>query len=79
MKPKTIAISIAALLVLILLFQNSQVVSLKIFFWEISMSRVLMFPLLVLVGLLLGFGIGYSRAEKKHRKSAAPPEHPEYH
>ena len=47
---------------LILLIQNSQVVSFNILFWKISMSRIIAFPLLILFGGVIGYILGrYSR------------------
>lgn len=54
-KVKFIITVILAVLFGVLLMQNSQVVSLKLFFWEISMSRIIFFPLLVLIGFIVGF------------------------
>lgn len=55
MKIKHVAILILVVLGAILLLQNSQVVTIKLFLWEVSMSRIIMFPLLMLVGFILGF------------------------
>lgn len=54
-KVKFIITAILAVLFGVLLMQNSEVVSLKLFFWEISMSRIIFFPLLVLIGFVVGF------------------------
>jgi len=58
MKPKYVIGLIFAGLVLIILLQNTQVVSLKFLFWEISMSRIIFFPALVLLGVIAGFIAG---------------------
>ena len=42
-------------LFLIILVQNVQVVTLKFLAWEISISRVLFIPLVLIVGFVLGF------------------------
>jgi len=54
-KVKFIITAILAVLFGVLLMQNSEVVSLKMFFWEISMSRIIFFPLLLLLGFVVGF------------------------
>ena len=54
-KAKFIITAILAVLFGVLLMQNSEVVSLKMFFWEISMSRIIFFPLLLLLGFVIGF------------------------
>jgi len=55
MKPKTVIIWIVVILILIVLFQNTQAVTLRLFFWELSMSQIFLIPLT----LFIGFGIGY--------------------
>jgi uncharacterized integral membrane protein len=52
MKPKTIAIIVATILLTILIFQNTHSVVLNIFFWEPD------FPLIVLIVIVLGIGFG---------------------
>jgi len=58
MKAKTWAVIVLLSLCAVLLVQNMEVVSFKIFFWKISMSRIIVFPLLVLVGGLFGYSLG---------------------
>jgi len=52
------ALVIIVVLCLILLIQNAEVVSFSILFWKISMSRIIAFPLLVLVGVVIGYFLG---------------------
>ena len=54
-KLKLSIVGILSILFVILLLQNTEVVSLKLFFWEISMSRILFFPVLLLTGFVIGF------------------------
>lgn len=58
MKPKTIVGLIGGAIFLIVLLQNSQVVSLRFLFWELSMSRIIFFPILILLGVIIGFVVG---------------------
>ena len=58
MKPKVIAILIIVVLFVIVLLQNTQVVSLRLLFWTISMSRIIIFPLVMLIGFVVGFFAG---------------------
>lgn len=58
MKAKTWAVVILLSLCAVLLVQNMEVVSFNIFFWKISMSRIIAFPLMVLVGVLFGYFLG---------------------
>ena len=55
MKPKTVMILVVSILFLIILFQNTQVVSLKLLLWEISMSRIILLPLIMVVGFIIGY------------------------
>lgn len=55
MKPKNIALVIAGILFFIVLIQNTQVVSLKFLFWKLSMSRIILLPLVMLIGFIIGF------------------------
>lgn len=58
MKPKMILSLAAGSVVMIVLLQNTQVVTLKLLFWEISMSRIILLPLILLCGVGLGFFLG---------------------
>ena len=69
MKPKTWTVIILLFLCAVLLLQNMEVVSFKIFFWDITMSRIIAFPMLVLIGMVIGFTVakltGKAHREKK--------------
>ncbi len=54
MKTKTIIILILIFLFAIILIQNTQVVSIQLFFWKISMSRVILIPFFTLIGVIIG-------------------------
>jgi len=54
-RPKVIAILVIVVLLLIFLFQNTDIVTLRIYFWQISMSRIIFIPLVLVVGFALGF------------------------
>jgi uncharacterized integral membrane protein len=59
MKPmRILKLSVAALVVLLLLMvvvQNTEVVTLRFFVWQLKMSQVVLLPLAILTGFLLGF------------------------
>ena len=55
MKIKTIAILVLVAILLIIFFQNMQVVEFRLLFWEISMSRIILFPLILITGVLIGY------------------------
>ena len=58
MKAKTWVIIILLSLGAVLLLQNMEVVSFKVFFWEVTMSRIIAFPLLILLGVVVGYVLG---------------------
>ncbi|MBU2063420.1 MAG: LapA family protein [Candidatus Omnitrophica bacterium] len=58
MKPKTIALLILAGLFIVVLLQNTQVVSVQFLFWEISMSRIILLPVVMGMGFIIGFFMG---------------------
>ncbi|MFH1122975.1 MAG: lipopolysaccharide assembly protein LapA domain-containing protein [Pseudomonadota bacterium] len=53
--PKFIAGLVLAILFLIFLFQNTQVVTLRLYFWKISMSQIILIPLVLILGFLIGY------------------------
>lgn len=55
MKPKYIIILILVLLAVIFVIQNSAMVTIKLFFWSISMNQIILICGLMLVGFLIGF------------------------
>ncbi len=54
MKPKYIIIILLVILALIIAFQNQEIVTFHLFFWTISMSRILMMVGFLLTGFILG-------------------------
>jgi uncharacterized integral membrane protein len=54
MKPKYIIIIVLTILALIIALQNQGVVTFHIFFWTISMSRILMMVGFLFIGFLVG-------------------------
>ena len=57
-KPKTIVTLVFGFLLLVVLFQNTQVVSVRFLFWKLSMSRIILLPLFMLIGFIIGFFVG---------------------
>lgn len=54
MKLKHILMIILVIAVIIVVIQNSEQTSLKILFWNISMSKIIFYPLLFVIGFLVG-------------------------
>jgi uncharacterized integral membrane protein len=68
MAPKRIIIIILGVVFLTILLQNTQVVTLNLLFWQISMSRIIFIPLVLLIGIIIGFILGSMR-KKQDKKS----------
>jgi len=70
---KQIVIGVTILLVLIVLMQNTAVVTFSFLFWSFSISQILLIPLMLLVGFVVGM-LTYSLiARKKRRLEQAHP------
>lgn len=52
---KGVIILVLVVLCLVVFFQNTEVVTFKIFFWELSMSRIVMLLLTLIVGIIIGY------------------------
>lgn len=70
MKPKQIVILILAVLLLIILIQNTQIINFHILFWTISMSQII----LMLIVIILSFALGYFSHYVIGRRKAAQKE-----
>ncbi len=64
MKLKGIIITVVIVLVGIVLIQNTDVVGFNLLFWEFQMSRIILFPSLLSVGIIIGIIIGFIMNKK---------------
>jgi len=75
--PKTIAGLALGLLFVIFLFQNMDDVALRLYFWQVSMPKILLVPLAILVGFVGGFVLakitGRPRKPATEKNLQAPP------
>ena len=55
MQAKTIVVLVLIGLFLIILVQNTQVVTLRLLFWKIDLSQIILVPLTMLLGFILGY------------------------
>ena len=69
---KFIIALVLVVLVVILLFQNTQVVTLRIYFWEISMSQIILIPLVLVIGFLAGYGTARFTGKSPMKKEPKP-------
>lgn len=52
---KTIIVVALLVVSLVVVIQNTEVVTLRFLFWELSISRIILIPFLMLVGFVLGY------------------------
>ncbi|GAB4379382.1 MAG: hypothetical protein Kow0042_28700 [Calditrichia bacterium] len=69
MEPKKIIYIVLIVLLLIILIQNTQVITIRFFFWHITMSRVILLPLIFLLGFAGGYIFQSQRKKKKDAQS----------
>jgi len=74
MKPKIIIILVLVALFAILLIQNIQVVTYRLFFWKISVSQVILVPLAMLVGFIIGFIVAKVTSSRKRNRYVSEEE-----
>jgi uncharacterized integral membrane protein len=55
MRPKFIVVLVLIALLLIIFIQNTQVVTLRLFFWKVGMSQIILIPLTMAIGFVVGF------------------------
>lgn len=70
--PKVISALVLIVLFLILLFQNTQMVSVKIYFWEIAMSQIILIPLVLLIGFVAGYLVARFKGKPAKPKEPKP-------
>jgi len=69
---RTVAILVLGLLSLVVIIQNTEVVSVRILFWDLLMSRIILLALSVAVGVIIGFLLG--RPWRKRDRYARPKQ-----
>jgi len=67
---RTVAILVLSLLSLVVIVQNTEVVSVRILFWDLTMSRIILLALSIAVGVIIGFLLG--RPWRKRDQYARP-------
>jgi len=55
MRLKFIIMLVLIALFLIILIQNTQVVTLRLFFWKVGMSQIILIPVTMAIGFVIGF------------------------
>jgi uncharacterized integral membrane protein len=67
MKPKVIVLIILFILFVILIVQNSEPIRVNVLFWNLMMSQVIIFFLILLLGFIGGYLV--AKLETRNRKS----------
>jgi uncharacterized integral membrane protein len=74
--PKVIVGLVVGVLFVIFLFQNMDEVALRLYFWQVSMPKIILVPLAILVGFAAGFVVakitGRPRKPKPEKDLQAP-------
>ena len=68
--PKFISSIVLAVLFITFLVQNTQGVTLRLYFWKISMSQIILIPLVLILGFILGYIV--CKLTAKHETSRGP-------
>lgn len=64
---------ILVLLLVIFTAQNVEDVTIRLFFWQLTISRALMIFFVLAIGFVIGLIVGSSESLRKEKKSSKPP------
>jgi len=70
MNKKVIAALIAIAVYLVVLAQNTEVVTVKLLFWEASMSRIILMTITGIIGFIIGYLFGRLSGGRQGEPSA---------
>lgn len=73
--PKQITILVIAVLFLIVLLQNTQVVTFSLLFWEVRMSQIILLPLMLALGFIGGYLTHSIRQRRKQGNTSGKGGH----
>jgi len=65
MRPKFIVVLVLIALFLIILIQNIQPVTLRLFFWKVGMPQIILIPLTMAIGFVVGFIVSKVTGKQK--------------
>ena len=68
MKTKTIIILILIALFVTIFIQNTQVVTLRLFFWKLGISQIILIPLIIAIGFVIGFIVSKVIGQRKSKR-----------
>jgi uncharacterized integral membrane protein len=75
-QPKVWVPAILVLFLLIVILQNTDVVTLRVLFWQRQMSQVILLPLVLTIGFVLGFVVAKLTGARRTIVAPVPPEPP---
>ncbi len=76
LKPKHWVLIVLAGLAIVLMVQNTTVVRYRIFFWEITMSQMILVPVVFFAGFFAGYWLAHFGRRRGRRAGATPPPPP---
>ncbi len=77
MRVRSVVILVLLLLFLIVVVQNTEVVSVRVLFWDLTMSRIILLALSLAVGVIIGFLFGRPwQRRKQYATTKQPSERP---
>ena len=68
-RPRTAGLALLILLFVIVVLQNTEIVDIRVLFWKLSMSRIILLVFALVVGLAAGYVLGRKRG--RHRSEYA--------
>ena len=68
MRPKFIVVLVLIALFLIILIQNIQPVTLQLFFWKVGVSQIILIPLIMAIGFVVGLVVSKVTGNQRKRK-----------
>ena len=71
MKFKSYLILAILLLIIIVFIQNMEIVKFQIYFWQINISRIILFPALLIIGFIAGYFTVKLHRRKRIKQQAA--------
>jgi uncharacterized integral membrane protein len=73
MRVRTAFILVLLMLFLVVVAQNTEVVSVRLLFWDLAMSRIILLVLSLAVGLIVGFLLGRPWRRRARHEQPKPP------
>jgi len=71
MKFKFYLILAILFLIIIVFIQNMEIVKFQIYFWQINISRIILFPALLIIGFIAGYITAKLHRRKRIKQQAA--------